>query len=150
MVAFEYTGQSGFAMAASVLGVAAVAIFSRGVKASRVAFVFTAVALVVWDALTRANWGTATVAATQRGAMVRPDRDPQCDDDRTRDREMRSVSGPPARRIALYHADDRRALRIDPDPRLDPAAGHVATEIGSHYKNPEITRQRTCRMMIAI
>ncbi|QBX34286.1 hypothetical protein E4191_05810 [Paracoccus liaowanqingii] len=70
MVAYEYTGLSHFALVASGLAVAAVAVFSFSVRASRVAFVLIGLALVIWAALTTTNWLAATATATQRGAMV--------------------------------------------------------------------------------
>ena len=156
MVAFEYTGQSGFAMAASVLGVAAVAIFSLGVKASRVAFVFIAMALVVWAALTRADWGAATVAATQRGAMVIA-----LFTALTAIRNA-AMTAPEIVECGRFLACQRPGLRYT----ALTIGGHLfaliliygsisllgtlATESGSQDKDPEITRQRTRRMMIAI
>ncbi|MBU2358441.1 MAG: hypothetical protein KKB02_05845, partial [Alphaproteobacteria bacterium] len=156
MVAFEYTGQSGFAMAASVLGVAAVAIFSLGVKASRVAFVFIALALVVWAALTRADWGAATVAATQRGAMVIA-----LFTALTAIRNA-AMTAPEIVECGRFLARQRPGLRYT----ALTIGGHLfaliliygsisllgtlATEGGSQDKDPEITRQRTRRMMIAI
>ena len=70
MVLFEYTGHSAFAVAASVLAAIAVAIFSFGVRASRVVFVLIAIALVLWAALTNTGWMAATALAAERGAMV--------------------------------------------------------------------------------
>lgn len=70
MVGFEYTGFAPLALAASGLAVAAVVIFSFGVRASQAAFVLIGIGLVVWAALTTADWLVATATAVQRGTMV--------------------------------------------------------------------------------
>lgn len=70
IVAYEYTGLSHFALLTSGLAVAAIAAFSFGVRASRVAFVLIGLALVIWAALTATDWLAATAIAVQRGAMV--------------------------------------------------------------------------------
>lgn len=70
MVAYEYSLLAPFALTASALAVAAVAMFSLGVRASRAAFVLIGLALVIWAALTTTDWIAATSVAAHRGAMV--------------------------------------------------------------------------------
>ncbi|SHF63260.1 hypothetical protein SAMN05444339_10972 [Loktanella atrilutea] len=156
MIAFEYTGQTGFALAASVLAIIAVAIFSFGVRASRVAFVVIAIGLVFWAALTRSDWAAATATAAQRGAMV-----------------MALFAALTAIRNAAMTAPEivecgRFLARQRPGLRYTALTigghlfaliliygsisllGTLATESAVHERDPEIRRQRTRRMMIAI
>jgi hypothetical protein len=156
MVAFEYTGHSTYAVAASVLAVIAVAIFSFGVRASRVAFVLIAIILVLWAAVTRSDWLAATATAAQRGAMV-----------------MALFTALTAIRNAAMSAPEivacgRFLARQRPGLRYTALTigghlfaliliygsisllGTLATESAVHEPDPEIRKQRTRRMMIAI
>ncbi len=156
MVSFEYTGHSAFAVAASVLAVIAVAIFSFGVRASRVVFVLIAIALVLWAALTNTGWMAATAIAAQRGAMV-----------------MALFTALTAIRNAAISAPEivvcgRFLARQRPGLRYTALTigghlfalvllygsisllGTLATESAAREPDPGIRRQRTRRMMIAI
>jgi hypothetical protein len=156
MIAFEYSGQSGFAVVASALAVIAVAIFSFGVRASRVAFVVIAIALVLWAAATQADWVSATTLAAQRGAMV-----------------MALFTALTAIRNAAMSAPEivecgRFLSRQRPGLRYTALTigghlfglillygsisllGTLATEGSAREKDPELRKQRTRRMMIAI
>lgn len=156
MVAFEYTGQFAFAVAASVLAVIAVMIFSFGVRASRVAFVVIAIALVLWAALTHADWLAAIAIAAQRGAIV-----------------MALFTALAAIRNAAMSAPEivecgRFLARQRPGLRYTALTigghlfalillygsisllGTLATESARHELDMEIRNQRTRRMMVAI
>ena len=156
MVSFEYTGYSAFAVAASVLAVIAVAIFSFGVRASRVVFVLIAIALVLWAALTNTGWVAATALAAQRGAMVMA-----LFTALTAIRNA-AISAPAIVECGRFLARQRSGLRYT----ALTIGGHLfalvllygsisllgtlATESAAREPDPEIRRQRTRRMMIAI
>jgi hypothetical protein len=156
MVLFEYTGNSVFALVASVLAVIAVAIFSFGVRASRVVFVLIAIALVLWAALTNAGWMTATALAAQRGAMVMA-----LFTALTAIRNA-AISAPAIVECGRFLARQRSGLRYT----ALTVGGHLfalvllygsisllgtlATESTAREPDPEIRKQRTRRMMIAI
>ncbi|UQG56530.1 MULTISPECIES: hypothetical protein [unclassified Marinobacter] len=156
MVSFEYTGYSAFAVAASVLAVIAVAIFSFGVRASRVVFVLIAIALVLWAALTNTGWMAATALAAQRGAMVMA-----LFTALTAIRNA-AISAPAIVECGRFLARQRSGLRYT----ALTIGGHLfalvllygsisllgtlATESAAREPDPEIRRQRTRRMMIAI
>ncbi|MCL1477109.1 MAG: hypothetical protein MH219_05900 [Marinobacter sp.] len=156
MVSFEYTGYSAFAVAASVLAVIAVAIFSFGVRASRVVFVLIAIALVFWAALTNTGWMAATALAAQRGAMVMA-----LFTALTAIRNA-AISAPAIVECGRFLARQRSGLRYT----ALTIGGHLfalvllygsisllgtlATESAAREPDPEIRRQRTRRMMIAI
>ena len=156
MVAFEYTELPSFAAAASALALIAVAIFSFGVRASRVAFVLIAIVLVLWAALTRPDWVSATTDAAQRGAMV-----------------MALFTALTAIRSAAMTAPEilecgRFLARQRPGLRYTALTigghlfalillygsisllGTLATESSAREPDPELRKQRTRRMMIAI
>ena len=156
MVCFEYTGDSAFAVAASVLAVFAVAVFSFGVGASRVAFVLIAIALVLWAALTTTGWLEATAIAAQRGAMIMALF--------TALTAIRSaaMSAPEIVECGRFLARQRPGLRYT----ALTIGGHLfslillygsisllgtlASESAAREPDPDIRRQRTRRMMIAI
>ncbi|EBA00088.1 hypothetical protein [Marinobacter sp. ELB17] len=156
MVLFEYTGHSAFALAASVLAVIAVAIFSFGVRASRVVFVLIAIALVLWAALTNTGWMAATALAAQRGAMVMA-----LFTALTAIRNA-AISAPAIVECGRFLARQRSGLRYT----ALTIGGHLfalillygsisllgtlATESAAREPDPEIRKQRTRRMMIAI
>jgi len=156
MVSFEYTGYSAFAVAASVLAAIAVAIFSFGVRASRVVFVLIAIALVLWAALTNTEWMAATALAAQRGAMVMA-----LFTALTAIRNA-AISAPAIVECGRFLARQRSGLRYT----ALTIGGHLfalvllygsisllgtlATESAAREPDPEIRRQRTRRMMIAI
>ena len=156
MVSFEYTGYSAFAVAASVLAVIAVAIFSFGVRASRVVFVLIAIALVLWAALTNTGWMAATALAAQRGAMVMA-----LFTALTAIRNA-AISAPAIVECGRFLARQRSGLRYT----ALTIGGHLfalvllygsisllgtlATESAAREPDLEIRRQRTRRMMIAI
>lgn len=156
MVLFEYTGHSAFAVAASLLAVIAVAIFSFGVRASRVVFVLIAIALVLWAALTNTGWVTATALAAQRGAMVMA-----LFTALTAIRNA-AISAPAIVACGRFLARQRAGLRYT----ALTIGGHLfglilmygsisllgtlATESTAREPDPYIRRQRTRRMMIAI
>jgi len=156
MVSFEYTGYSAFAVAASVVAAIAVAIFSFGVRASRVVFVLIAIALVLWAALTNTGWMAATALAAQRGAMVMA-----LFTALTAIRNA-AISAPAIVECGRFLARQRSGLRYT----ALTIGGHLfalvllygsisllgtlATESAAREPDPEIRRQRTRRMMIAI
>ncbi|UQG62276.1 hypothetical protein MIH18_10350 [Marinobacter sp. M3C] len=156
MVSFEYTGYSAFAVAASVVAAIAVAIFSFGVRASRVVFVLIAIALVLWAALTNTGWVAATALAAQRGAMVMA-----LFTALTAIRNA-AISAPAIVECGRFLARQRSGLRYT----ALTIGGHLfalvllygsisllgtlATESAAREPDPEIRRQRTRRMMIAI
>ncbi|EAZ97446.1 hypothetical protein [Marinobacter sp. ELB17] len=156
MVSFEYTGYSAFAVAASVLAAIAVAIFSFGVRASRVVFVLIAIALVLWAALTNTGWMAATALAAQRGAMVMA-----LFTALTAIRNA-AISAPAIVECGRFLARQRSGLRYT----ALTIGGHLfalvllygsisllgtlATESAAREPDLEIRRQRTRRMMIAI
>ncbi|MFT6318566.1 MAG: hypothetical protein ACJAWG_003223 [Candidatus Azotimanducaceae bacterium] len=156
MVLFEYTGNSVFALVASVLAMIAVAIFSFGVRASRVVFVLIAIALVLWAALTNSGWMAATALAAQRGAMVMA-----LFTALTAIRNA-AISAPAIVECGRFLARQRSGLRYT----ALTVGGHLfglillygsisllgslATESVAHEPDPEIRKQRTRRMMIAI
>ncbi|HEA53509.1 hypothetical protein LCGC14_1273560 [marine sediment metagenome] len=156
LIAFEYTGHSAFALAASVLALIAVAIFSFGVGASRVVFVLIAIALVLWAALTNTGWVAATAVAAQRGAMVMALF--------TALAAIRNaaISAPAIVECGRFLARQRSGLRYT----ALTIGGHLfalillygsisllgtlATESAAREPDPHIRTQRTRRMMIAI
>ena len=69
-VPHEYGAGQGFANAAAVLLVGALALFSVTAKLSRLAFVAVGLALVAWAAAARADWAQATLTALTRGGFV--------------------------------------------------------------------------------
>jgi hypothetical protein len=156
MVSFEYTGYSAFAVAASVLAAIAVVIFSFGVRASRVVFVLIAIALVLWAAVTNTGWMAATALAAQRGAMVMA-----LFTALTAIRNA-AISAPAIVECGRFLARQRSGLRYT----ALTIGGHLfalillygsisllgtlATESAAREPDPEIRRQRTRRMMIAI
>lgn len=156
MIAFEYTDQSTYAVAASVLAAMAVAIFSFGVRASRVAFVLIAIILVLWAAVTHPDWLAATATAAQRGAMVMA-----LFTALTGIRNA-AMSAPEIVACGRFLARQRPGLRYT----ALTIGGHLfaliliygsisllgtlATESAVHEPDPEIRKQRTRRMMIAI
>ena len=156
MVLFEYTDNSVFALVASVMAVIAVAIFSFGVRASRVVFVLIAIALVLWAALTNSEWMTATALAAQRGAMVMA-----LFTALTAIRNA-AISAPAIVECGRFLARQRSGLRYT----ALTVGGHLfalvllygsisllgtlATESTAREPDPEIRKQRTRRMMIAI
>jgi len=70
MIAFEYTGWSGFGAAAAILAVLAVTLFAPSVRPSRLVFVAVAVLLTGWAVLTQDDWLSALLRAAQLGATV--------------------------------------------------------------------------------
>jgi hypothetical protein len=156
LVSFEYTGHSAFAVAASVLAAIAVVIFSFGVRASRVVFVLIAIALVLWAAVTNTGWMAATALAAQRGAMVMA-----LFTALTAIRNA-AISAPAIVECGRFLARQRSGLRYT----ALTIGGHLfalillygsisllgtlATESAAREPDPEIRRQRTRRMMIAI
>jgi hypothetical protein len=156
MILFEYTGNSTFAFLASVLAVIAVAIFSFGVRASRVMFVLIAIALVLWAALTNTEWMAATALAAQRGAMVMA-----LFTALTAIRNA-AISAPAIVECGRFLARQRPGLRYT----ALTVGGHLfglillygsisllgtlATESTAREPDPEIRKQRIRRMMIAI
>lgn len=156
MVAFEYTGHIAFGVAASVLAVATVAVFSFGIAASRLAFVVIALVLVLWAALTTSGWLAATAIAAQRGAMI-----------------MALFTALTAIRSAAMTAPEivecgRFLARQRPGLRYTALTigghlfalillygsisllGTLASESAAREPDPDIRKQRTRRMMIAI
>jgi hypothetical protein len=156
MISFEYTNHPPFAVAASVLALIAVAIFSFGVAVSRVVFVLIAIALVLWAALTHTNWMAATAIAAQRGAMVMA-----LFTALTSIRNA-AMTAPEIVECGRFLARQRSGLRYT----ALTIGGHLfavillygsisllgtlATESTAHEPDPEIRKQRTRRMMIAI
>lgn len=66
----QFGAGPGFAMAADLLLVGALAMFSLTARASRLAFVAVGLALVAWAAATRPDWAQAVLTALTRGGFI--------------------------------------------------------------------------------
>ena len=152
----EYGGGAPAALLAGIFALAAVAAFSIGARASRLAFVVIGLALVIWAALTHDDWRAGVTAAIGSGCLIVALFTALS---AIRSAAVTSAEIVETGRFLARQPPGRRYLALTIGGHLFglillygsiALLGSLATESSRREPDPEIRRIRTRRMLIAI